>query len=598
MKTGKRIVSTICSVAMALSIVPSVQIGASAADRTSMTVPSGKAYILQAYCGKVVDIEGAKRGNGVNALLWKLHRGTNQQYVLDMKDTTSNGYTMRSVATGSYLDVAGISRACGANIYQWSYTGAANQLWYLEDAGKGYVYIRSGMGTYMDVSGNKTANGTNIWAYTFNATNAQKFRIKELVNGVLQDAALTTPATLGGTGKNAMGTSTSTLASERSAAWAKYKSQQLADPTLRQETQAQSISFNGKTMKYYVKVIGAKPKNGYPLYIALHGGGGCAASTNDSQWRQMQTYYASNLKCGVYVAPRGISNTWNLHFMAESYAMYERLIQYMILTRDVDPNRVYLEGFSAGADGTYQVAAKMADRFAAANASSGHPNGVSLINLKNMAFQFQSGKNDTAYSRNTIVVDYDTKLDDFARQYGGGYPHRVLVHNAGHNYADYSRTPISVLSDSQSWRKNGTENWVNVDSFPADYMDQYTRNPLPANVVWDVSVRPLKLWEANSFYYLSTSTNTTQGIIQASYDRNKNLVALKSSGLNGDFNVLLNENMVNFAKPITFQVDGRTAVVSVTPDREVLEKTTAQRGDPNYQFMAEISYDSLKKLAK
>ncbi len=46
--------------------------------------------------------------------------------------------------------------------------------------------------------------------------------------------------------------------------------------------------------------------------------------------------------------------------------MFDRLIEDMIVFEDVDPNRVYLTGYSAGGDGTYQLAPRMADRFAAA----------------------------------------------------------------------------------------------------------------------------------------------------------------------------------------------------------------------------------------
>ena len=38
-----------------------------------------------------------------------------------------------------------------------------------------------------------------------------------------------------------------------------------------------------------------------------------------------------------------------------------------IVFEDVDPNRVYLLGYSAGGDGVYQLAPRMADRFAAAS---------------------------------------------------------------------------------------------------------------------------------------------------------------------------------------------------------------------------------------
>ena len=55
---------------------------------------------------------------------------------------------------------------------------------------------------------------------------------------------------------------------------------------------------------------------GFPLFICLHGGGGCPPAVNDEQWAQMQRYW---LPCcppagAVYVACRGVSDSWKLHW--------------------------------------------------------------------------------------------------------------------------------------------------------------------------------------------------------------------------------------------------------------------------------------------
>ena len=45
---------------------------------------------------------------------------------------------------------------------------------------------------------------------------------------------------------------------------------------------------------------------------------------NDQQWTQMQAYYKHSVQSGVYIAPRGVRDTWNTHFNDESYACYDR----------------------------------------------------------------------------------------------------------------------------------------------------------------------------------------------------------------------------------------------------------------------------------
>ncbi len=388
----------------------------------------------------------------------------------------------------------------------------------------------------------------------------------------------------------------SDIPAQRAFVWEEYRQDALADETLRAETEARVLRLGDVEMRYFVKIVGEKPEQGYPLYIAFHGGGASdTPDVNDEQWEMMQDYYSRPdvLECGVYVAPRGVRDTWDTHFNPESYPLYDRLIQYMILTEDVDPNRVYLEGFSAGGDGVYAVAPRMADRFAAANMSSGHPNGVSMLNMKNLPIQLQAGEYDKAYSRNTVTAEYDGILDALEAE-SGGYIHRTLIHyNCGHNYKDYKTEELPVLADPQAWLEKGDRSILRINSFPPAWMDQFTRDPLPKEVVWDLSTRAPKR-AVESFYWLTALNTATEGVIRAAYDRADNRIVLQTEGLNGDFRVLLNEQMVDFDLPITFEVDGEVIQALVTPSRTVLEETTRERGDPNYQFEARISFSELK----
>ena len=43
--------------------------------------------------------------------------------------------------------------------------------------------------------------------------------------------------------------------------------------------------------------------------------------------------------------------------------MYDRLIENMILFENVDPNRVYFLGYSAGGDGVYQIAPRLVEKY-------------------------------------------------------------------------------------------------------------------------------------------------------------------------------------------------------------------------------------------
>ena len=53
-------------------------------------------------------------------------------------------------------------------------------------------------------------------------------------------------------------------------------------------------------MRFMISRKGKPNTDGkYPLYITLHGGGGAYTAENDSQWREMFTYYKSSVKNGI-----------------------------------------------------------------------------------------------------------------------------------------------------------------------------------------------------------------------------------------------------------------------------------------------------------
>ncbi|MBP3894812.1 MAG: hypothetical protein J6D34_12335 [Atopobiaceae bacterium] len=230
-----------------------------------------------------------------------------------------------------------------------------------------------------------------------------------------------------------------------------------------------TVERDGKKMRYFINVVGEPDASGYPLYITLHGGGSGTAQTNDNQWYDMNFYYRSSVKKGIYVACRGMEDVWNMHFLPDAYAMYDRIIEDMVLLKNVDPNRVYLLGFSAGGDGVYEITPRMADRFAAANMSSGHPNDVSLLNVANVPFQIQVGVRDYYSSparRCVRGAEFEKILSGYHDTYGFGYEHRVLVHvPEGHTINDCSMdSPDSlVLKDPTAFAsREKNEAWLDM----------------------------------------------------------------------------------------------------------------------------------------
>ncbi len=379
--------------------------------------------------------------------------------------------------------------------------------------------------------------------------------------------------------------------------WDAYCERERQNEERKAEDEKKAIRYGDVTMKYGLKTVGKPDENGlYPLYIALHGGGSDeTGKINDSQWQMMAEYYLEGVKNGVYVNPRAVRDTWDCHSNPESYPLYDRLIENMILFHSVDPNRVYILGFSAGGDGVYQITPRMTDRFAAANMSAGHPNGVKLENLYDMPLQLQVGIEDAAYNRNKVTAEYDLLLGKLHNKYGGGYEHRTNIHTGhAHNFADYDDKEHEVVEDPNTFFKRGEYTTVKRVTSALRFLDQYTREPLPEKIVWNLAVRADKR-ETESFYWLSAPKKLTKGIITAVCDRETNTVTVTTDGqVGGDFDILLSAAMLDFDRPVTVTVDGETREITPAIRQEIMEETLEDRGDPSYIFEDRISTGEIK----
>ncbi len=324
------------------------------------------------------------------------------------------------------------------------------------------------------------------------------------------------------------------------------------------EMQNKEISYGEVTMKYALNVRGVEPEGGYPVYIALHGGGGSdTPDLNNSQWDAMKNYYLGSVKEGIYIAPRGVRDTWDTHFNPESYECYKRLLQNIAIFYNINPDRIYITGYSAGGDGVYQITARMADYFAAANMSAGHPNGVDLTNVSNMPLYLQCGENDDAYDRNKVTEEYGKNEN----------VERAFIHKGKpHNFIDNGES-MQLLTD-------GTF----ADTNAIRLVSRHERNPYPEKIEWNLSLKKDDL-----FYYVESEA--TDGIAEVIREGNKFTVT-------GDCDAIyVNNLMIDCTKPIVVVYNGREMSFDYEYDEEVVEKTYRRRFDKSLAFTMKISLE-------
>lgn len=382
------------------------------------------------------------------------------------------------------------------------------------------------------------------------------------------------------------------LTNARNLCWEEHLESLRRNIERRRQFDNRALEYGEVTMRFFFNKKGQPGPNGYPVYIALHGGGHSdTPDMNNSQWQHQHVYYFNSVKDGICIAPRGIRDTWNTHFNPESYPLYDRLIEDLAAFEYVDLNRVYLLGFSAGGDGVYGITPYMPDRFAAANMSAGHPNGLDLTNLYNMPLELQVGEWDAAFDRNHETARYSMYLNRLAAKYGGGFENQLFVHyHKPHNFRDNEpyREPQEVLSNIDGWMLDNIEETVKVNTNAIDFVNRYLRNPLPQRVVWNLAMRaPLR--DVNSHYWLEAGNAVDEGIIVASYEKSTNTITIEECTVQGEFKILINEDMLNVFAPVTVNYPNRSETISLRPDMDIIRRTTSERGDRNYQFCAEIT---------
>ena len=319
-----------------------------------------------------------------------------------------------------------------------------------------------------------------------------------------------------------------------------------------------TIRADGQAMRCSFRVFGKAPPSGHSLWISLHGGGGAPAKVNDSQWENQKRLYT--LEEGVYCSPRSPYDTWDLWHKGAIDALLERLILVSRLAYGIDLDRVYLMGYSAGGDGVYQVAPRLADRFAAAAMMAGHPNETRPDGLRNLPFALQVGELDKAYNRSAIAKSWGETLDKLHKDDPGGYRHLVKIHE-------------------------GKGHWMDrQDRLALPWMAPLKRDAAPDRVVWrqdDVVHQAL--------YWLAVPAGQARAGQEISVSRKGNAFTVEKAAGVEAVTIRLDDRVANLDMPVKVGRGGKTlfegkAVRTIA----TIAKTLEERDDPALAFDAEV----------
>ncbi len=313
------------------------------------------------------------------------------------------------------------------------------------------------------------------------------------------------------------------------------------------------IKVGKRTMELHWSIFGKKPKDGRSLYISLHGGGGTLHELNIQQWTNQWRLYEP--REGVYLCPHAPVDAWNMWCQPDLDKFYHDIILMAVSWLDVNPDKVYILGYSAGGDGVWRMAPRMADTWAAASMMAGHPGDVSLVNLRNTPFMIWCGANDSAYNRNLLARQRIEQMDSLQHADPEGYQHEGhIVEGCGH--------------------------WMNrADTAAITWMEKFTRNPYPHKIVWQQEevLRP-------SFYWITAPQNELQRYKQVRLHVEGNSIIIDRC----DYSTLqlgLNDQIVDLNKSLKIMYKGKVLWQGKAPRTAYnLFQTLRQREDTSYSF--------------
>ncbi len=321
----------------------------------------------------------------------------------------------------------------------------------------------------------------------------------------------------------------------------------------------QQVRHEKHLSPYTVKKVGKRPPQGWPLVIALHGGGGAPKEVNDQQWRVMQIYYRDqpSVTGYQYLALRAPNDTWNGFYADYVLTLVDNLVRQFLLFGDVDPDRVYLMGYSHGGYGAFFIGPKIPDRFAAVHSSAAAPTDgtISPRTLRNTRFTFMIGEHDTMYGRRARCEAFDAAIRKLKEQARDDFPVEMEFRK-GHGHGGLpDRDKIKDLA-------------------------RFTRNPVPRRLSWDLTDPVVK-----HFFWLSVPDAKKGMRIDA--EVHDNAVRITTRGVK-HFNLDLDSRLVAYDRPVRITLNGKVRAVPVKPRFADLCRSLRERGDPRLAFACRV----------
>ena len=344
-------------------------------------------------------------------------------------------------------------------------------------------------------------------------------------------------------------------------------------------------------LKFYWGYKGAKPNEGFPLFVYMHGSG-----SKEQEWAT-GLQLASSFQDGpsLYFIPQ-IPNVGRLYrwWQSSKQFAWERLFRLSLASGEVDPHRIYIFGISEGAYGSQRLASYYADYLAGAGPMAGGeplPN-APVENCEHIAFSLRTGANDLDFYRKQFTQKAKEAFDKLEQMHPGKFKHRIeVIPGYGHGI-DYRPTTPWL----RQYARTAQPKTVHWEDYPVDNQYRkgfYNLEPLkrPTNQTercyYEEEIKGQTIDLRIRIPEYHTTEATEMWSLPLSFTRSY------TEATGGKIRLYLSRQLVNLDQEITVRLNGKEVYRGVLqPNYSALASSCALFGDPLRLFsaMLELSY--------
>ncbi len=332
----------------------------------------------------------------------------------------------------------------------------------------------------------------------------------------------------------------------------------------------------GQKMKISLMTKEAKPTEGYPFLINLHGGGknpyaksAWDSEMNDSEWSAAY-YLASKYAEGepsYYFIPRMADDRIGRWYLAPQIETFQRAIKLAFLSGLINPYKTYLLGISEGGYGSHRLAMFMPDYFAGIGPMAAAEPFHYAENLRNVAFHMEVGEFDNGFGRNKLAAQWQKALDSLQKLSPEDFIHEVNIQaGKGHGVDYFKIVPRLLKAKRRVYPKHLSYTYHNMTP---DYGEtNYSQG------VYYLDFRGLKPNKGSLKIDLKKSGNI--------YD-----IQLNNEGVTGYLGLYVDQ--FDWHKPVIVRVNGKVVIKKkVKAELSAMLSALSLWGDPLRLFPAKL----------